>query len=132
LDSTPTITRVLSLASTLDDVIDIIPTSYREPSHAFLKELWGYSKKMSNARISLETLQRHKAFATWPPARKGIKLPALLLSSEFTRESADTQLMLSSLDGCTSDYKAEALDCMIASNKPGVKWFVTERISCEK
>jgi hypothetical protein len=46
--------RMLALASTFSDVLTVIPTSYREPSRTFLKELWESSKKMANARVSLE------------------------------------------------------------------------------
>jgi hypothetical protein len=80
----------------------------------------------------LETLQWHEALETWPLALRYIKPPTLLLSSKFTRESADTKLMLNSRDGYLNDYKAEALDCMIATKKAKVEWFITERVSCEK
>jgi hypothetical protein len=43
------------------------------------------------------------------------------LTSEFTHEAADAKLMLGSLEGCINDYKAEALDCLIAIKKAEVE-----------
>jgi hypothetical protein len=122
----------LALASTFSDVLTVIPTSYRELSHTFLKELWESSKKMANVRVSLETLQRHKATGSWPPALCRLKLPAIALTSEFTREAVDAKLILGSLEGCINDYKAEALNCLIATKKAEVEWFLSEKLSCDR
>jgi hypothetical protein len=35
-------------------------------------------------------------------------------------------LMLGSLEGCVNDYKAEALDCLITTQKAEVEWFLSE------
>jgi hypothetical protein len=123
---------VLALASTFSDILTVIPTSYRELSRTFLKELWESSKKMANARVSLETLQRHKATGSWPPALRGLKPPVIALTSEFTREAADAKLMLRSLEGCVNDYKADALDCLIPMKKAEVEWFLSEKLSCDR
>jgi hypothetical protein len=112
---------VLALASTFSDVLTVIPTSYREPSRTFLKELWESSKKMANAWVSFETLQRHKATGSWLTALCGLKPPTIALTSEFTREAADAKLMWGSLEGCVNDYQAEALDCLIATKKAEVE-----------
>jgi hypothetical protein len=122
----------LALASTFSNVLTIIRTSYREPLHTFLKELWLSSKKMANARVSLETLQQHKATGSWPPALCGLKPPAIALTSELTREAMDAKLILGSLQGCINDYKAEALDCLIATKKAEVEWFVSEKRSRDR
>jgi hypothetical protein len=124
--------NALALASTFSDILTIIPMSYREPSRTFLKELWESSKKMANVRVSLETLQRHKATGSWPPALRGLKPPAIALTSEFTREAVDAKLMLGSLEGCINDYKAEALDCLIATKKAEVEWFLSEKLSRDR
>jgi hypothetical protein len=122
----------LALASTFSDVLTVIPISYREPSRTFLKELWESSKKIPNARVSLETLQWHKATRSWPPTLRGLKPPMIALTSEFTHEAVDAKLMLSSLKGYINDYKAEALNCLITTKKAEVEWFISERLSCNQ
>jgi hypothetical protein len=47
-------------------------------------------------------------------------------------ESLDAKLILGSLDGCSKDYKAKALDRIIATEKAEVKRFITECVSYEK
>jgi hypothetical protein len=87
---------------------------------------------MANARVLLETLQWHKATGSWPPALCGLKPPAIALTCKFTREAVDAKLMLGSLEGCINDYKAEALDCLIATKKAEVEWFLSERLSRDR
>jgi hypothetical protein len=58
---------------------------------------------------------------TWPPVLRGLKLPTMLLSSECTQELADAKLILNSLNYCSNDYIAEALDYMIAAKKAEVE-----------
>jgi hypothetical protein len=56
----------------------------------------------------------------------------IALTSKFTREAADDKLMLGSLEGCVNDYKAEALDCLIAMKKAEVECFLSERLSRDR
>jgi hypothetical protein len=61
-----------------------------------------------------------------------LKPPTIALTSEFTREAVDAKLMLGSLERCINDYKAEALDCLIAMKKAEVEWFLSERLSRDR
>ena len=67
----------LTLATSLDDVLQIIPVSYRDGVKPFLKELYNSSRKKLNSENALANLERHKAAGTLPPALMGIKVPAL-------------------------------------------------------
>ena len=112
----------LALANSLDDVLHIIPISYRDGVKPILKELYNSSRKRLSSENALANLERHKAGGTLPPALMGMKVPALPVCQAYMQSSDSYESMRTNMEMIIHDQQIECLSLMLATKKDEVTW----------
>ena len=75
-----------SLANSLKEVIDLIPTSYRESLYTFMVEDYKLAQTYYRSRSTLAKLEKYLSAGTWPSEIQGIHTP----KNQFSKEFLDT------------------------------------------
>ena len=72
-----------SVANSLNEVIDLSPTGYRESLRTFMVEHYKLAQTYYRSRSTLAKLEKHLSAGTWPSEIQGIHTPKNQFSKEF-------------------------------------------------
>jgi len=72
-----------SFATSLNEVIDLIPTGYRESLRTFMVEHYKLAQTYYRSRSTLVELEKHLSAGTWPSENQGIHTLKKQFSKEF-------------------------------------------------
>jgi hypothetical protein len=100
----------LGLADAFGEVLQCIPSSYRETLRPHLRELADVASKADGVRQSLNKLRRHKAESTWPPQLLGVHKPKFELTKQFAETNPDGVAVM---DDAFAQFRSDALDSAI-------------------
>ncbi|OBZ70930.1 hypothetical protein A0H81_09489 [Grifola frondosa] len=120
----------IAMAKTFGEVVDCIPTVYREPLRIPLRQILDMQDSLNRASSTLRKLKAHKAAQTFPSQLAGVKEPVFQVTKGFlgTEEYDPLHAKLGAL---TLEYKNEALDAAIAL-KQAETLHLTAQISSDK
>ena len=101
----------LGMADAFAEVLQVIPSTYRETLRPHLRRLADIASKCDGVRATHTKLRRHKAESSLPPQLLGVHKPKFDITREFSETNPE---LVAGMDAAYATYRAQALDSAIA------------------